>query len=301
MLIYRRSSLLESPAQTLVNTVNCVGVMGKGLALEFKSREPAMFSRYKEICTKGDLQPGRLWLWRGVDNWILNFPTKVHWRQPSRLEWIEAGLQKFVETYETLKIRDISFPRLGCGNGNLDWEEVRPVMEHYLRRVRIPVYVHDFQKDIGIPEHLEAIADQAAEHVACGIDFESFVNGLRTVSSIGGDALVDISSNAAFRAWVDDSQALHVQERDQSWAFDAEDLHGAWVSLLRGLVTRERIEWATGEGGNYVLTLMSLLPNTRPVEIQRGTEPEIAVELLPWARQIGTTQPAHEQLKLQWH
>lgn len=301
MIVYRRTSLLESPAQTLVNTVNCVGIMGKGLAAAFKAREPQMYSRYREICDRKDLSPGKLWLWRGNNSWVLNFPTKLHWRQPSQIEWIEQGLQKFVDSYEALNIREISFPRLGCGNGNLDWAEVRPLMEYYLSRVQIPVYIHDFERDIGIPEHLETIADQAARHTPSGVDFESFVSGLRSVANWGGDHLVDLSSKVPFTARVDSDQALYICVSDQTWEFDAEDLHGAWVSLLRGLVTRERVEWGTGGGGEFVLTLLSLLPNTRPVEIQRGAKPEIAVELLPYARQIGTTSPAHEQLKLQWH
>src|SRR5688572_4179635 len=110
MLIYRRTSLLESSAQTLVNTVNCVGVMGKGIAKEFKERDPAMFRAYKKICDDHLLEPGKLWLWHGADYWTLNFPTKIHWRNPSRIEWIEAGLRKFVSGYEKLGIRDISFP-----------------------------------------------------------------------------------------------------------------------------------------------------------------------------------------------
>jgi hypothetical protein len=276
--------------------------MGKGIAREFKDREPAMYARYRQICDARELQPGKLWLWRGADNWVLNFPTKVHWRQPSRLEWIEQGLQKFLASYEDLKIREISFPRLGCGNGNLDWADVQPLMERYLRRIPISVFIHDFEKDIGLPEHLEAIADRAAERIPVGVDFDAFVSGLRAVADVGGDGLVDLNSKRNFRAWVDSDSALFVEEHGQTWEFDAEDLHGAWVSLLRGLVTKDRVEWSTGDGGNFVITLLSLLPNTRPVEIQRGDyEPEIAVELAPWARQIGTTAPAREQLKLEWH
>ena len=124
MLTYRRTSLLESTAQTLVNTVNCVGVMGKGIALEFKKRQPDMFDAYKRICDKKLLTPGKLWLWRGNEHLTLNFPTKIHWRNPSKLEWIESGLRKFVENYKALGISEISFPRLGCGNGGLDWDDV---------------------------------------------------------------------------------------------------------------------------------------------------------------------------------
>ena len=110
MRIYRQTSLLESTAQTLVNTVNCVGVMGKGIAKHFKEREPEMFFEYKRICEKKLLAPGKLWLWRGADSLILNFPTKQHWRSPSKLEWIEAGLKKFVSDYQELGIIEISFP-----------------------------------------------------------------------------------------------------------------------------------------------------------------------------------------------
>jgi len=260
-----------------------------------------MFSRYREICDRGELQPGRLWLWQGVDHWVLNFPTKLHWRQPSRIEWIEQGLRKFVDQYEALKIREISFPRLGCGNGNLDWDDVRPMMEHYLKMVRVPVYIHDFEKDIGVPEHLEQIANQAASLIPSGIEFDDFICGLRTISSIAGDRLVELTSHKSFCAHVDDLQNLRIEEGGKVWEFDAEDLHGAWVSLLRGLVTRERVEWSQGDGGDFVITLLSLLPNARAVEIQRNDKPEIAVELRPSARQVSSTSPAREQLKLQWH
>ncbi len=159
MLIYRRTSLLESPAQTLLNTVNCVGVMGKGLAHAFKEREPKMFQAYKRICDQKALEPGKLWLWRGNNGWVLNFPTKIHWRNPSKLEWIEQGLEKFVEAYAAQGISEISFPRLGCGNGNLDWEQVRPVMEHYLSKVDVPVYFHDHTVDVGLPELMDPVAE----------------------------------------------------------------------------------------------------------------------------------------------
>ena len=124
-------------------------------------------------------------------------------------------------------------------------------MEKYLNRTNIPVYVHDFEKDIGLPEHLEVIADEAAERIPSGMDFDIFVNGLRTVSCIGGERLVDIASQREFRAWVDDNQALFIEDANRTWEFDTEDLHGAWVSLLRGLVTRDRVEWSTRRGREF--------------------------------------------------
>lgn len=154
MITYLRTSLFHSPAQTLVNTVNTVGVMGKGIAKTFKERYPDMFREYKKLCDENALRVGSLHLWRGDTQWVLNFPTKTTWRQPSRIEFVHAGLEKFVQTYQDLGITSASFPPLGCGNGNLNWSDVRPVMENYLSKVKIPIYIHNIQVPKNfVPEH----------------------------------------------------------------------------------------------------------------------------------------------------
>jgi O-acetyl-ADP-ribose deacetylase (regulator of RNase III) len=228
MITYRRTSLLESPAQTLVNTVNCVGVMGKGLAKAFKAREPDMFVRYASICADGLLEPGKLWLWRGAKSWTLNFPTKKHWKHPSKIEWVEAGLQKFVSVYRDQGIREISFPRLGCGNGGLDWSDVRPLMEKYLNKIDIPVFVHDFEKDIGLPEHLESICAEVASSKLKKVDFESFVKNLELVTKCGRGRLTTLGSNESFSATMKCEDSLLVHSNLSKWTFDLEDLHGAY-------------------------------------------------------------------------
>ncbi|WP_297112821.1 macro domain-containing protein [uncultured Devosia sp.] len=158
MITYLETSVFDSPAQTLVNTVNTVGVMGKGIAKEFKERYPTMFREYKKLCDENQLRVGNLHLWRTDNRWVLNFPTKTTWRQPSRLEYITSGLEKFVASYARLGITSISFPPLGCGNGNLNWADVRPVMERYLSKVNITVYIHDFQVPKNfVPEHLSDV------------------------------------------------------------------------------------------------------------------------------------------------
>jgi O-acetyl-ADP-ribose deacetylase (regulator of RNase III) len=93
--------------------------MGKGLAASLKDRDPDMFKAYKRICDQKLLDIGQLWLWRSTPQWVLNFPTKKHWRRPSSLAYVEAGLKKFVAHFEAKGIREIAFPRLGCGNGGL--------------------------------------------------------------------------------------------------------------------------------------------------------------------------------------
>lgn len=145
MIKYVRGDLLKSPAQVLVNTVNTVGVMGAGIALQFKEQYPEMFQKYQLLCKKKLLDIGKLYLWKPTNTSskeILLFPTKKHWLNLSELNWIEAGLQKFVENYERLNIKSIAFPKLGCGNGGLSWHDVKPSMEKYLGPLPIEIYVY---------------------------------------------------------------------------------------------------------------------------------------------------------------
>ena len=129
-----RGNIFDSPAQVLVNPVNTVGVMGAGLAKQFKQRYPEMFKRYRRFCLAGEFQIGMLQLYRAKDGKVIcNFPTKNHWREASKLEHIEAGLQKFVATYQEKKIVSVAFPKLGCGLGGLDWEkQVEPLIRNRL-------------------------------------------------------------------------------------------------------------------------------------------------------------------------
>jgi O-acetyl-ADP-ribose deacetylase (regulator of RNase III) len=154
MITYVRGDLFSSPAQVLVNTVNTVGVMGKGVAKEFKAIYPEMFREYQALCERGELTIGSLFLFRTSHKWILNFPTKKHWRQRSKAEFIEAGLRTFVEHHADMAIESIAFPQLGCGNGELDWDrQVRPLMEEYLSALRIDVTVYLYANQSGVPEH----------------------------------------------------------------------------------------------------------------------------------------------------
>lgn len=143
MLKYTRKwTVFQAPVQTLVNTVNCDGVMGKGLALEVRRRFSEVFPKYRKMCQAGKLKVGTLQLVKTPTRWIINFPTKNHWRAKSRIAYIERGLKKFASTYRRKKITSVAFPPLGCGSGGLRWEQVRPVMDRYLRPLpNIQIYV----------------------------------------------------------------------------------------------------------------------------------------------------------------
>lgn len=301
MLIYHRTSLLESKAQTVVNTVNCVGVMGKGIAAEFKARYPDMFAAYKRICDAGALEPGKLWLWQGPERWVLNFPTKNHWRNPSRLEWIEAGLEKFVAEHERRGITEISFPRLGCGNGGLDWDEVRPIMEKHLAPLSITVYIHDYTHNVGLPEHLEALAQQISSTVEPVSTFESFISALESAIHLSNGQLVDIDTKENFTARMSNGE-LYISTNTQSRYIESDDLYGLWLSLTNGLVTREKAAWAAGEAAEPVLSLLTVVPGTRAVQIQRRkSEPEIAVEMKPRFGSENVLGRPNNQYELSWH
>lgn len=139
-------NIFNTGCQTIVNTVNCVGVMGKGIALVHRLRYPTMDEEYKELCKKKLIQIGSLWLYTKEANapWILNFPTKFHWKYPSRIEWIEQGLNKFVENYEKKGITSIAFPLLGTHNGGLDSGEVKKLMVEHLQKCNIDIEIYQY-------------------------------------------------------------------------------------------------------------------------------------------------------------
>jgi O-acetyl-ADP-ribose deacetylase (regulator of RNase III) len=140
-ITFVHGDIFASSAQTLVNPVNCRGVMGKGLALAFTARYPNMVIEYKRLCASHELRPGQLHLYRAEVPWVLNFPTKDHWRSPSRLEYIERGLEHLVISYAAWGIVSIAFPQLGTGNGGLDWDDVQPIMRRYLDPLPIEVEI----------------------------------------------------------------------------------------------------------------------------------------------------------------
>ena len=136
MIEYKTGNLLTEDAEALVNTVNCVGVMGRGIALQFKKAFPENFKAYAEACKWGEVKPGRMFVHEsgGLANprFIINFPTKRHWRGKSRIEDIEAGLQDLLCVIQEKRIRSIALPPLGAGLGGLEWQEVRARIEQVL-------------------------------------------------------------------------------------------------------------------------------------------------------------------------
>lgn len=136
MIKYAEGNLLDADVEAIVNTVNTVGVMGKGIALMFKEAYPKNFKEYKAACKAGEVEVGHMFVTEtgGLmgPKWIINFPTKKHWRQPTKMEWIIEGLGDLKKVIEANSIRSVAVPPLGCGNGGLDWQDVRPAIEKAL-------------------------------------------------------------------------------------------------------------------------------------------------------------------------
>ncbi|TVQ80874.1 MAG: appr-1-p processing domain-containing protein [Bradymonadales bacterium] len=145
-------NIFDSPAQVLTNSVNCAGAMGKGLALEFKARYPALFDDYKQRCGRGEVKPGVPYLWEDDQVQILNFPTKRHWKEPSYLEDVEAGLKYLAEHYTDLGIHTLAMPALGCSLGGLKWHDVKLLIEKHLGDIsdlEVFVYLPRAAEEIG--------------------------------------------------------------------------------------------------------------------------------------------------------
>lgn len=147
--IEKKGNIFNSDAMAVVNTVNCVGAMGKGIALDFKLRFPEMFREYQKICFRHILKPGQILPYTKSTPIILNFAIKDDWKDPSKEEWIEQTLKKFVANYKSMGIKSVAFPWMGAMNGGLPIETIKYLTRKYLSGLEdIDVEVYDFDPDV---------------------------------------------------------------------------------------------------------------------------------------------------------
>ncbi len=170
MIEFQQGNILHADAEALVNTVNCVGIMGRGIALQFRKEFPENYTVYKSACDRRELQPGKMLVFDlnrlQHPRFIINFPTKRHWKSKSRIEDIQAGLATLVEEVRRLKIQSIAIPPLGCGLGGLNWSDVRPLIEqafNELPKVRVFVY-----EPAGAPAATEMAKEKKAPKMTIG-------------------------------------------------------------------------------------------------------------------------------------
>lgn len=304
MLTYISGDLFASPAHTLVNTVNTVGVMGKGIAVTFKKLYPDMFAAYQEACRNDQLAIGSLFLWRTPQKWVLNFPTKTDWKRPSKLEYIEAGLRSFVANYTRMGIRSVAFPPLGCGNGELNFEnDVQPLMHRYLEALPIDVFIYR-PLDVGVkPEQHDITAMRAwlqqdpRSMPASEVwhDLADHFAERREFASVSGRARLAAVYDA-------ERNAIRVEQGGRGHWLRCEDIEETWNTLRAfGIITRHEV--ATRSQGLATLT-MALLAELRYIarvewsDEYRSIEytPAFGIQLVPPRHR--TKLPAIDQLAL---
>ena len=200
MITYHTGDLLRAPAEALVNTVNTVGVMGKGIALQFKEQFPFNLKEYLKACKDGTLVPGKLLVVRehtlnGGEQLIINFPTKVDWKQKSSYQYIEDGLQELVKVIAEHNIKSIAVPPLGCGNGGLKWEKVKPLLVQYLGELDgVDVQVYEPNDSVKVVLQKQAAPKEAKLTPARAI----FLYSMFAYESLGEPASLFVANKLAY-------------------------------------------------------------------------------------------------------
>lgn len=185
MLEYKTGDILQADVEALVNTVNCVGIMGRGIALQFREAFPANFKAYEAACRREEVQPGSMFVfetgWLTNPKYIINFPTKRHWRGKSRIEDIESGLVALRTEIIKRRIQSIAIPPLGSGLGGLNWADVRPRIERALadlHDVRVVVFEPDGKRDEKRSVESRSVPDMTAGRAALVVLIHRYLSGL---------------------------------------------------------------------------------------------------------------------------
>ena len=280
-MLYIYGDIFESPAQVLVNPVNTVGVMAKGLPNDFKRFFPEMFTQYQAQCQADQFHVGQLMLVRTPHKWILNLPTKQHFQADARLEFIEAGLKRFIEVFADAGITSVSFPMLGVGDDNLDWDEVRPVIEFYLRSLPIPTYVHIMDsQDPFFPErrNLRRLRTRL-NHYLTHVSFEQFWDDLLGVLQTHR-TFRTLDSGASFRVKNPPNKiALQIRAKGVD-GYISERLLQDWWRFMQRVGYALPIHFPSGLDtlAPYLISLTQHLPYVYPRTIQRiGGDKEIGL------------------------
>ena len=225
-----RGNIFTSKSQTLVNTVNCVGVMGAGIALEFRFRYPDMYEKYRQLCNAKQLDVGKLWLFKPEDErkWVLNFPTKRDWKYPSKEEFLHKGLQKFLSTYSQRGITSVAFPVLGSSKGGIPEDRAMSIMQQYLNQCDIPVEVYRYDPravDDLYEKFKDAFQQQSdrelSDQVGLRIDFiqkirdameNPKINSISRLAAVKGIGLTSLEKSFKFLIMTGESGQHSVQK-----------------------------------------------------------------------------------------
>ncbi len=223
-----KGNLFAARVQCLVNTVNCVGVMGKGVALEFRRRFPRMFEEYRQVCEKAALRPGQIWPYRREQPWVLNFAVKDDWKHPSRMEWVESCLSKFAASYEKLGIQSVAMPWLGAMNGRLEWDQVHSLIRSYLSNLpNIEIELVEFDPHASDPLFEKLLSE--SKH--------------RTAEDLRNDADLTASAAAMILSAVRRQQVKSLAEVCSLEGLGKKTIENLYAFLIGGSRRHEQVAW----------------------------------------------------------
>jgi len=256
MIKNTRGNLLAAPVEALVNTVNTKGIMGKGIALQFRQAFPQMFKDYEKACkdervTLGKMDVHDLGGLVGGPRWIINFPTKGHWKTKSRMEDVESGLQDLIAKIRKLGIKSIAVPPLGCGNGGLPWNDVRPLIEEAFSQVpEVEVLLYapvETPEAVAMPNRTERPAMTKGQAALISL-IDRYLKGLLDPVV----SLLEVHKLMYF---------LQASGQDLRLKFEAKQ-RGPFASNLRHVLIRMESHYTTGYGDGKDLpdTRIDLLP-----------------------------------------
>lgn len=301
MIEFVQGDIFDSPVDIRVNTVNCVGVMGAGVALAFKRRYPEMFKDYKRDCRSGLVRPGRMHVWKSLEGvWIINFPTKRDWKEPSRYEDIDAGLDDLRQYLDSVGPVTVALPALGCGNGGLDWARVSGMIREKLDGLNAHVYVFEPSASRRAGESIASTTDDErkfTEQLGYDLLQSKHLLGLKESKSV----YVMGSSEALLRKWIAIFPSRNPGEREfhalKSIAIELQRLKaGIGVALVYGTKSSGEIaEIFSMQGISAVLLLPFGVLTRKTLGKKRAIAKSSAITIISmaapaeeWSRQLVT-------------
>jgi len=288
MIVTVYGDLFYSPARVLVNPVNTVGTMSSGISYDFKRFYPEMFATYQMMCEEDDFDIGDLYIHRTAHKWVVNLPTKKHFRANSRRDYIEQGLQRFATICLEQNFASASFPALGGGTDDLDWEQdIRPMMEAYLEPLPIPIYMHIYNEDIPFyssQRNIRAIRSWLTQQPRI-VPFRTFWRELNKVCKQRDFTTFD--DNTRFRVTTVERKgrvSLKITPTNIAPIFISESqLQDLWHYVFRaGYVMPYNLPNGLGVYASYLIAILAETRWGQPIQLARINQtPVIGLHIVP--------------------
>lgn len=277
MITYVYGDIFYSPARAIVNPVNTVGAIGNqaGIAYDFRRFFPQMYEAYVALCQQDKFTIGQLFLYRTAHKWVLNIPTKRHYRAHATPETIEQGLKTFASVYATQNITSVSFPAFGTAEDELDWDDLRPLMESYLHPLPISVFIHMY--DTASPFAQERRSTRAIRHwlnnIPQQVSFDSFWNDLLQIAK-QDETWQTLDNRQAFTVKATTARGRQrlslkiIPQRGESIYLTETQLRDLWQYCRRaGYIMPQNLPAGLDSHAEYIVALLAQLDTMHAVRL----------------------------------